>query len=337
MTLKNRQLGRTGLHVSELCLGTMTFGFQCDEETSFAILNTAFDGGIRFVDTADVYPLGGSLETVGRTEEILGRWMKQQNNRDSLILATKCAGAMGTGPNDVGLSRHHIVRAVEESLRRLNTDTIDLYQVHSFDPRTPIDETLRALDDLVRSGKVRYIGCSNYPAWRLGQALAVSERLSISRYDSVQPRYNLLYREIETELLPLCRNEGLGVIVYNPMAGGFLSGKYNKGDDPWEGHRFQLGTAGKRYRQRYWDDAYFDAVQVLREGLEGRGLAMAAVAIAWVLAQPGITAAIVGASSAEQLEPALDALNVELDDELRELCDDVWLGLPRRKVIEGYR
>ena len=194
MTLKNRQLGRTGLHVSELCLGTMTFGFQCDEETSFAILNRAFDGGIRFVDTADVYPVGGSPHTVGRTEAILRSVMQPRTNRAASLLATKCAGAMGTGPNDAGLSRHHIVRAVEESLRRLQTDTIDLYQVHSFDPRTPIDETLRALDDLVRSGKVRYIGCSNYPAWRLGQALAASERLGISRYDSVQPRYNLLYR-----------------------------------------------------------------------------------------------------------------------------------------------
>lgn len=337
MPIKTRSLGHTGLQVTELCLGTMTFGFQCDEQISFAILNRAFDEGIQFIDSADVYPLGGSLETVGRTEEIVGRWMRGRKNRDSIILATKCAGGMGPGPNDAGLSRYHILRAAEESLRRLGTDRIDLYQVHSFDPRTPIEETLRALDDLVRSGKVRYIGCSNYPAWRLAGALSASERLGITRYDSVQPRYNLLYREIETELLPLCRSEGVGVIAYNPMAGGFLSGKYKKGEDPWEGSRFLLGTAGRRYQQRYWHDAHFDAVDRFRQEVEARGHTPASVAIAWVLAQPGMTAAIVGASSAEQLTAPLDAVDVELDEALREACERVWWALPRRPVIEGYR
>jgi aryl-alcohol dehydrogenase-like predicted oxidoreductase len=337
MPLKSRALGRAGLQVPELCLGTMTFGFQCDEETSFAILDRAFDNGIRFVDSADVYPLGGSSETVGRTEEIVGRWMRERRNRDSVILATKCAGAMGPGPNDIGLSRYHILRAVEASLRRLGTDTIDLYQVHGFDPRTPIEETLRALEDLVRSGKTRYVGCSNYSAWRLAQALWASERLGTVRYDSVQPRFNLLYREIETELLPLCRSEGLGVIVYNPMAGGFLSGKYKKGDDPWEGSRFLLGTAGRRYQQRYWHDANFDAVDRFREGVSARGLTPASVAIAWVLAQPGISSAIVGASSAEQLSAPLEAVDLDLDEELAQICDRMWWSLPRRPLIEGYR
>ena len=164
---------------------------------------------------------------------------------------------MGRGPNDQGLSRQHILRAVDDSLRRLRTDVIDLYQTHYFDPVTPIDETLRALDDLIRAGKVRYIGCSNYPAWRLADALATSERAGIARYDSVQPRYNLLYREIETELLPLSRAHGLGVLAYNPLAGGFLSGKYRKGDDPSEGTRFTLGTAARMYQWRYWHDAQF--------------------------------------------------------------------------------
>lgn len=315
----------------------MTFGFQCDEATSFAILDRAFEDGVRFIDAADVYPLGGSLETVGRTEEIIGRWMRERGNRDALVLATKCAGAMGPGPNDVGLSRYHIQHAIEGSLRRLKTDVIDLYQVHSFDPRTPIEETLRALDDLVRQGKVRYIGCSNYAAWRLGQALAASEKLGITRYDSIQPRYNLLYREIETELLPLCRSEGLGVIVYNPMAGGFLSGKYQKGEDPWEGNRFTLGTAGRRYQQRYWHDEYFDAMDEFKQAAESRGHTAASVAIAWVLGQPGITAAIVGASEPEQLSAPQEATDIELDDELREACERVWWRLPRRPVIEGYR
>jgi aryl-alcohol dehydrogenase-like predicted oxidoreductase len=197
--METRPLGRTDLGVPVLCLGTMTFGLQTNERDSFEILNRAFDGGLEFLDTADVYPLGGKLEEVGRTEEILGRWMRERGNRDRILLATKCRGRMGPGPDDEGLSRQHILRAVEGSLRRLRTDSIDLYQAHFFDPDTPIEETLCALDDLVRSGKVRYIGCSNYPAWRLAEALAASDRLGITRYESVQPRYNLLYREIESE------------------------------------------------------------------------------------------------------------------------------------------
>jgi aryl-alcohol dehydrogenase-like predicted oxidoreductase len=335
--METRQLGRTGLRVPPLCLGTMTFGLQCDEATSFAILDRAFEGGIDFIDTADVYPLGGGLETVGRTEEIVGRWMSDRGNRHRIVLATKCAGAMGASPNDIGLSRFHIMKAVDESLRRLGTDVIDLYQVHSFDPRTPIDETLRALDDLVRWGKVRYIGCSNYPAWRLGEALATSERLGIARYDCLQPRYNLLYRAIETELLPLCRSAGLGVIVYNPLAGGFLSGKYQKGDAPQEGTRFTLGGAGRMYQQRYWNDAQFDAVSELRAAVDARELSMASVAVAWAMAQPGVTSAIVGASKPEQLDAAIAAPALTMDDELKAACDAAWWSLPRRPVIEGYR
>jgi aryl-alcohol dehydrogenase (NADP+) len=335
--MNTRQLGRTGLRVPPLCLGTMTFGLQCDEATSSAILDRAFEGGIDFIDTADVYPLGGGLDTVGRTEEIVGRWLRERKNRDRIVLATKCAGATGAGPNDAGLSRFHIMKAVDDSLRRLGTDVIDLYQVHSYDPRTPVDETLRALDDLVRWGKVRYAGCSNYPAWRLAEALATSERLGIGRYDCLQPRYNLLYREIETELLPLARSQGLGVIVYNPIAGGFLSGKYQKGEEPLEGTRFTLGNAGARYQQRYWQDALFDAVDALRGPVESRGLSMASVAVAWAIGQPGITSAIVGASRPEQLDAALAAAGLPLDDGLKAACDAAWWSLPRRPVIEGYR
>jgi len=332
-----RQLGRTGLRVPPLCLGTMTFGLQCDETTSFAILDRAFEGGIDFIDTADVYPLGGDVSTAGSTEEIIGRWMRDRGNRNSIVLATKCAGAMGGGANDIGLSRYHIQRAVEDSLRRLGTDVIDLYQVHSFDPNTPTDETLRALDDLVRGGKVRYIGCSNYPAWRLAAALATSERLGIARYDSLQPRYNLLYREIETELLPLCRSQGLGVIVYNPLAGGFLSGKYQPGEQPREGTRFTLGRAGAMYQQRYWHDPQFEAMSKLRDAVEAREKSLPAVAVAWAIAQPGITSAIIGASRPEQLDDTLAAPELQLDDELRAACDAAWWSLPRRPVVEGYR
>src|SRR5436190_2151226 len=224
MTMKLRRLGRTGLKVSEICLGTMTFGHQCDEETSFAIMNKAADQGVYFIDTADVYPVPPSPETAGRTEEIVGNWLQGQRHR--YVLATKCRMRVGTEPNDEGLSRRHILQAVEDSLRRLHTDYIDLYQPHSPDPETPLDETMRALEDLVRQGKVRYVGCSNYPAWQVALALGISTRLNLARLDCVQPRYNLLYREIESELLPLCRDQGLGVIAYNPLAGGFLAKRY---------------------------------------------------------------------------------------------------------------
>jgi aryl-alcohol dehydrogenase-like predicted oxidoreductase len=332
-----RPLGRTGLRVPALCLGTMTFGHQCDEATSFAILDRALEGGIDFLDTADVYPLAGGPERVGRTEEIVGRWLEARGQRDRVFLATKCRGRMGMGANDAGLSRFHIQRAVEASLRRLQTDVIDLYQTHFFDPYTPIDETLRALDDLVRQGKVRYVGCSNLPAWRLGAALAESRRLGIARYECVQPRYNLLYREIETELLPLTRSEQLGVVVYNPIAGGLLSGKYHSGDRPQAGTRFTLGAAGEMYRQRYWDEVQLGLVESLGKQAEARGIELAAVAVAWVLAQPGVTSAIVGASRPEQLDATLAGAGLELDEEIRRSCDEAWWQLPRRPVREGYR
>jgi aryl-alcohol dehydrogenase (NADP+) len=314
----------------------MTFGLQSDEQVSNAILDQAFDRGLDFLDTANVYPLGGGLDDVGRTEEILGRWMKRRANRDRLLLATKCRVRVGPGPNDEGLSRHHILCAVEDSLRRLGTDTIDLYQTHFFDPHTPIDETLRALDDLVRSGKVRYIGCSNYPAWRLAEALAASERLGISRYESVQPRYNLLYREIETELLPLCRAQGVGVLVYNPVAGGLLTGKYVKGDRPQDGTRFTLGKAAPVYQRRYWHPSQLEVVEALHKSAQERGFELASLAIAWLLEQPGISSVIIGASHPDQLDASFKALDVTLDDELGDACDSAWWQLPRRPVVEGY-
>ena len=335
--MQTRSLGRSGLQVPELCLGTMTFGLQTNEQVSCEILDRALDRGLDFLDTADVYPLGGKLEDVGRTEEILGRWMEARGNRDRILLATKCRGRMGPGSNDEGLSRQHILRAVDESLRRLRTDWLDLYQTHFFDPNTPIDETLRALDDLVRSGKVRYIGCSNYPAWRLGEALAAGERLGVARYESVQPRYNLLYREIETELLPLCAAQGLGVLVYNPLAGGLLAGKYRRGEEPSQGSRFTLGTAAKIYQWRYWQPAQFEAVEALNKLAEERGMNLVSVSIAWVLEQPGISSVIIGASRPDQLDASFAALELKLDDDLREACDAVWWQLPRRPVVEGYR
>lgn len=335
--METRKLGRTGLRVPTLCLGTMTFGLQCDRATSFAILDAAFEAGLDFLDTADVYPLGGGFDSAGRTEEILGAWLKERGNRARIVLASKCCGPMGKGPNDVGLSRQHIVSAVEASLRRLGTDWIDLYQSHAFDGATSIEETLRAFDDLVRAGKVRYVGCSNYPVWRLAGALRAADRLGVGGYCSVQPRYNLLYREIETELLPLCRAEGLGVLVYNPLAGGFLSGKHRAGAEPEAGGRFTLGSAAGIYRHRYWQDAQFRVVERLAKECEARGLSVVSVAIAWVLAQEGVTSAIIGASRPEQLAASRAAAELKLDPALAKVCDELWWELPRRPVVEGYR
>lgn len=327
--MKINEMGRTGLKVTEICLGTMTFGNQADEATSFAIMDGADEAGINFFDTADVYPLGGGLERVGRTEEIVGRWLKERGARDRIVLATKCAGRTGEGANDVGLSRKHIIAACEASLKRLGTDYIDLYQSHSPDPSTPIEETMRAFDSLVRDGKVRYVGCSNYPAWRLGDALRASAVHDLARYDCDQPRYNILFRMIEEEIVPLCLEHGIGIIAYNPLAGGMLTGRYRSMTDPQEGTRFGLERAGELYRKRYWNQAVFEAVQRLGQFMEERGKSLTHVALAWVLAQPGITSAILGASKPEQLRDSLAGVDLELTPEEMEACDDAWYSLPR--------
>ncbi len=327
--MKIKRLGRTGLKVSEICLGTMTFGNQCDEPTSRAIMDKAVDYGVTFFDTADVYPLGHTAESVGRTEEYVGRWLKDR--REQIVLATKFFGEMGAGPNERGGSRKHIFQAVEDSLRRLQTDYIDLYQMHAPDYETPLDETLRALDDLVHSGKVRYIGCSNYPAWLVTKGLWISDKLGLARFDSVQPRYNLLFRHIEAELLPLALDQGIGVISYNPLAGGMLTGRYQPGQAVQEGTRFSLHQAGKMYQARYWHEAQLQAVEQLKQICEEHQVPITQVAIAWVLEQPGITSAIVGASKAEQLDQSLPAVDLTLDEQLRAACDEVWYQLPRER------
>jgi aryl-alcohol dehydrogenase (NADP+) len=327
------RLGRTGLPVSRLCLGTMTFGFQCDEPTSFAIMDRAFEGGITFFDTADVYPLGAPPGTQGRTEEIIGRWLAATGNRHRIILATKCFGRVGPSPWDQGNSRKHILDAVDASLRRLGTDYIDLYQLHGPDPNTPIDETLKALDDLVRWGKVRYIGCSNFLAYQVARAIGRSEVLGVARFDSVQPRYNLLFREIERELLPLCAQEGIGVIPYNPLAGGLLTGKHSPAAGPEEGSRFTLGTAARIYQERYWHDRMFQTVDELRPLAAEAGLSLATLAIAWVLANPTVTAPIIGASRPEQLADALAAAETTLPADLKQRLDDLTAEYRRGDAV----
>jgi aryl-alcohol dehydrogenase-like predicted oxidoreductase len=319
--MKYTRLGRTGLQVSRLCLGTMTFGLQCDQKTSIAIMDKAFDGGVTFFDTADVYPLGGTGESVGRTEEFVGGWLK--GRRDRIILATKCFGRNGPARWDQGNSRKHILDAVEGSLRRLGTDYIDLYQLHGPDSETPIDETLRALEDVVRSGKVRYVGCSNFMAYQVARAIGRSEAMGVVRFDSVQPRYNMLFREIERELLPLCAEEGIGVIPYNPIAGGLLSGKHNREAGPEEGSRFTLGTAAERYQDRYWHEGMFETVEQLRPIAQEAGMALPQMAVGWVMANPAITAPIIGASRPEQLDDTMKAAETPMDADLKKRLDDL--------------
>ncbi len=334
--MDQRKLGHTGLLVSEVCLGTMTFGRPCDEAVSRAILDTAFDGGVTFVDTADVYPSGGGLELAGRSEEIVGRWLK--GRRHQVVLTTKGYEPMGAGPNDRGLSRKHVVEAVEQSLRRLQTDYIDLYQVHAPDPGTPVEETLRALDELVRQGKIRYLGCSNHQAWHLARALLTSRECGLARYDSVQARYNILFREGEADLLPLCRDQGVGVIVNNVLAGGVLTGKYSWSEPPPATSRLAGLPSGSRseaiFRMRYWHREHLDAVRGLEAFFAARGKGIAQVAVAWVLAQLGVTSAIVGATSPEQFATTLSALDVTLDDDEVARCNEAWFELPRLRDPE---
>jgi len=314
------RLGTTGLTISRLVLGTMTFGLQTDEPTAQRILGTAVDAGVNILDTADVYPLGGGVATAGRTEEIVGRWLK--GRRSQVILATKAHGAVGPAAWDHGNSRKHLFDAIDASLRRLQTDHIDLYQLHADDPHTPLEETITALNDLVAVGKVRYLGVSNFLAYRLARALGRQQARHLAAFVSIQPRYSLLFREIERELLPLAQEEGLAVIPYNPLAGGLLSGKHRSGP-PTPGTRFTLGAAAERYQERYWHEREFATVEALRSEAEKTGLSLTTAAVAWVLANPVITAPIIGASRPEQLHEVLAAARVRLDPALKRRLDEL--------------
>ncbi len=318
--MQHVRFGRTGLQVSRLCLGTMTFGLQCDEKTSFAILDAAAAAGITFLDTADVYPLGGGTDTAGRTEEILGKWMK--GKREKFILATKCSGKVGEAPWQQGTSRKHVMFAIDASLKRLATDYVDLYQVHHFDPHTPVDETVEAFDAVVKAGKARYVGVSNYHAYRVARSLGRSEALGLAKLVSVQPRYNLLFRQIERELLPLCAEEKLAVIPYNPLAGGLLTGKHQRGAPP-EGTRFTLGNAAKTYSERYWQEREFATVQSFVGLARQAGVEPATLAVAWVLAHPAVTAPLIGASRPEQLAASVAAAEYRLDPKLKQTLDQL--------------
>ena len=315
--MEYRKLGRTGLKVSELCMGTMQFGWTADEALSHQILDASYAAGINFIDTADVYSRWAEGNPGGVAETIIGKWIKKSAiPRDQLVIATKVRGQMGKGPNDQGLSRAHIMGAVEASLRRMDIDYIDLYQTHFYDVDTPIEETLSALDDLVRQGKVRYIGCSNYPAWRLTEAIWTSEYYRLARFDSLQPHYNLIDRpEFERELAEVCKAYGIGVIPYSPLAGGFLTGKYRKGVEP--------ESARVRRALNYFNDRNWTLLDLLENmGRDKGNHSISQVALAWLLTDPVITSPIIGPRSLEQLQDNLGAVGLRLTLEEKEQLDE---------------
>lgn len=331
--MKIRNLGKTGLRVTELCLGTMTFGNQSDRKTSFQILDKAYEAGINFIDTADAYPLGKDFKDAGKTESIIGEWIK--GKRDELVIASKCFMPTGPGPNDMGMSRKHIISAIDKTLERLGTDYLDLYQIHNFDPTTPIEEMMGAFDDLVHQGKIRYVGVSNWRSWQVAKANGIAEKRNFAKVVSIQPRYNLLFRMIEDDIVPMALDEGAGIISFNPLAGGMLTGRYMKGSKPESGTRFALGNnAGDLYQERYWQNATFDAVEEYLKWCREQDLDPVSTAVHWVTQQPGITSAIIGASKGEQLDGSLKSTQAEdLTQEQLKWLDHLWYMLPRRKEI----
>jgi aryl-alcohol dehydrogenase-like predicted oxidoreductase len=323
--MRHRPLGRTGLFVSELCLGTMTFGGggglwgqigNLQQAEAERLVGQAIDAGVNFIDTADIY-------AGGRSEEITGQALRNLKiARDDIVVATKAFGETGPGPNARGSSRQHILAAVKASLKRLQLDHVDLYQVHGFDPATPVDETVRALDQLVRDGDVRYVGVSNWAAWQIVKALGIAERLELSRFESLQAYYTIAGRDLERELLPMLRSEGLGLLVWSPLAGGLLSGKFSRdrGGDPGDRRTgFDFPPVDKARA--------FDCVDAMRPMAESRGVSVAQIALAWLLHQRGVTSVIVGAKRPEQLADNLAATQIALaQDELTRLDEVSRLG-----------
>jgi aryl-alcohol dehydrogenase-like predicted oxidoreductase len=312
-----RKLGRTGLKVSELCLGTMQFGWSADEATSHQILDTAFAAGINFLDTANIYSRWVADNPGGVAETFIGRWLKGSGiQRQQVVIATKVRGRMGIGPNDEGLSRAHIYKAVEDSLRRLDTDYIDLYQTHWFDEDTAIEETLSALTDLIHQGKVRYIGCSNYPAWRLTEAIWVSKIHHYAQFVSLQPHYSLVHRaEFERELAAVCRRYEIGVIPYSPLGGGFLTGKYQQ-DSPVDSVR--AGGVKRYFTERNWN--LLKKIEEL--GNERNNASISQMALAWLLTNPVITSPIIGPNTLDQLHDNLGAIGMRLLQEEKKMLDE---------------
>ncbi len=317
--MEYRKMGRTGLFVSEFCLGTMQFGWTADEQTSYEVMDAFVDAGGNFLDTADIYTSwAGDASYGGKTEEIMGRWMKVRGNRQKVVLATKVRGSMWEGRNGEGLSRAHILRACDESLKRLQTDYIDLYQCHWADLNTPVEETLSAMNDLVRAGKVRYIGASNYPAWRIMEALAASDKHGYARFDCYQPEYSLMERQLfEYEAMPLCKHYQIGVIPYSPLAAGFLTGKYRKDNTR------PSSVRAEGVLKSYGNEKGWAAIEALEEIGKTHGKTVAQTALAWMLTNPVITAPIIGANTAAQLHDSLGAAGYRLSAEEMQRLNDI--------------
>jgi aryl-alcohol dehydrogenase-like predicted oxidoreductase len=313
--MEYRTLGGTGTLVSTLCLGTMTFGAETDEKGAYAQLDRFVEQGGNFVDTADVY-------SAGISEEIVGRWLRERpGTRDRIVIATKGRFPMGDGPNDAGLSRTHLSRALDASLGRLGVDAIDLYQAHAWDPLTPIEETLRFYDDAVRAGKIRYAGVSNFTGWQLQKAALLTQHLGLAPIVTLQPQYNLLARDIEWELIPVCQNENIGVLPWSPLAGGWLTGKYRPDEAPTGATRLgenpQRGVEAydRRNTERTWQ-----VLDALNQVAAGRSTSTSVVALAWLVDRPAVTSVILGARALEQLDENLSATGVHLTaDEARVL------------------
>jgi aryl-alcohol dehydrogenase-like predicted oxidoreductase len=321
-----KKMGKTGLKVSQICLGSMNYGDTVSEDESTRIIRDAMDLGVNFIDTADMY-------VGGKSEEIIGKALK--GNRDSVVIATKVCGKSGPGPNDLGLSRKHIMQAVEGSLKRLQTDYIDVYYTHTPDYDTPIEETLRAFDDLIHQGKVRYIGCSNFAAWQLCKALWTSDLYKLARFECIEPPYNLLTRDIEMELIPLCQSEEIGICVYNPLAGEMLTGLHEFGKPPVEG-RFTHKLMGPGYMERYWSEMNFKAVDRFKQAAKDRGCTLAQFAIAWILNNDAITSVLSGTTAVKQLSENIAATDITLSAKELKICDDAWLMFrpPRYQYVK---
>jgi aryl-alcohol dehydrogenase-like predicted oxidoreductase len=330
--MEYKKMGRAGLKVSVISLGCLEFGRKVSETTAIELINNALAAGVNFIDTADIYGKEGfNSPSRGASEEVVGKALK--GRRNSVVLATKLEGKIGPGPNDRGLSRKHTMNDVEESLRRLQTDYVDIYYAHSPDYSTPLEETLRAFDDLVHQGKVLYIGMSNFFAWQICKALWISDKNNLARCDCIQTVYNLISRDGEIELLHLCESEGVGVNVWAPLAGGMLTGKYSQLDPN------QPPPAGARAYPNTWKPSNFEAVARLKEIAEGHGKSLAQFSLAWLLQNPVVTSVVCGASSVRQLEENLGATQVKLSAEELTACDEVWQTLrpkPSMFYARGY-
>jgi aryl-alcohol dehydrogenase-like predicted oxidoreductase len=313
--MEYRLLGQTGLKVSSLCLGTMQFGWTTDESMAQRVLSAAYNAGVNFFDSADIYSRWANGNPGGVAEEILGRWMQKNGiPRDRVVIATKVRGNMGGGPQDEGLSRQHILESVENSLRRLQTDYLDLYQAHWPDKKTPIEETLQAFDDLIKLGKIRFIGASNYAAWELMQALWNSDRKGLARFDTLQPHYNLIHRqEFERELSEVCKTYQIAVMPYSPLAGGFLTGKYKRNLVP--------NSARAAGAKCYFKESNWALLEQMEQLAKAKGVSASQVALAWLMANPIITSPIIGANSPEQLMDNLGSQDVHLTSQEISILD----------------